>query len=93
MKPGKRTISVLKYTMVIEPAEDEKGRYYGAYFPDLPGCFTMGSSLKELQENARAAVTEHLSALVKRGKSIPDPRHRAKTVITPIPAQKAGGMR
>ena len=63
----------LNYTMVIEPAEDGEGPYFGAYFPDLPGCTTLGKNLEELRENAREAVTLHIQALRETGQPVPKP--------------------
>ena len=63
----------LKYAMIVEKSEDENGVYYGAYFPDLPGCTTLGSTLEELHENARKAVNLYLETLRNHGKPIPHP--------------------
>ncbi|MCH8883411.1 MAG: type II toxin-antitoxin system HicB family antitoxin [SAR324 cluster bacterium] len=70
----------LEYTMIIEPAEDDRGTSYSAFFPDLPGCTTWGATLDELRENAQVAVSEHIAALRDLGKPIPPPRMRAGTV-------------
>ena len=61
------------YTMIIEPAEDENGRYYGVYFPDLPGCGTTGRTLEELNKNAREAIEVHIAALISTGQPVPPP--------------------
>ena len=70
----------MKYTMVIEPAEDGDGRYFGAYFPDLPGCTTMGRTLAELRSNAGDAVRLHLNALRETGQTIPKPNVSVETI-------------
>jgi predicted RNase H-like HicB family nuclease len=62
--------------MVVEAAEDENGRYYSAYFPDLPGCMTMGATLKELRRNARDAIDTYVEALKRTGQPMPDHRSR-----------------
>ena len=59
------------YTMIIERARDEEGPYFGAYFPDLPGCGTTGRSLVELHANAREAVEVHIAALKATGQPVP----------------------
>jgi predicted RNase H-like HicB family nuclease len=63
----------VEYTMVIEPARGKKGTYYAGYFPDLPGCTTMGSDLKELRRNAKEAVSLHIQALRETGQPVPKP--------------------
>jgi predicted RNase H-like HicB family nuclease len=45
------------YMLIMESARDEQGTYYAGYFPDLPGCTTMGSTLKDLRRNAKEAVS------------------------------------
>jgi predicted RNase H-like HicB family nuclease len=62
--------------MVIEPTDDAEGRYYAGYFPDLPGCTTMGGTLKELRKNAKEAVSLYLRALKQTGQPVPPPRTR-----------------
>jgi len=63
----------LRYTMIIEPAEDAQGPYFGAYFPDLPGCGTTGRTLEELRRNAREALEAHIGALQATGQPVPHP--------------------
>jgi predicted RNase H-like HicB family nuclease len=63
----------LRFTMIIEPAEDEQGPYFGAYFPDLPGCGTTGRTLEELRRNAREALDAHIGALRSTGQPVPRP--------------------
>jgi predicted RNase H-like HicB family nuclease len=63
----------LRYTMIIEPAEDDGGPYFGACFPDLPGCGTTGRTLEELRRNAREAVSAHIGALRATGQPVPRP--------------------
>jgi predicted RNase H-like HicB family nuclease len=59
-----------KIAMVVH--QDEEGGYW-ASFPELPGCFTQGSTLEELREHAAEAVSGHLEALRESGKPLPDP--------------------
>jgi predicted RNase H-like HicB family nuclease len=70
----------LQFAMIVEPARDRKGRYYCAYFPDIPGCTTMGATIEELRANAVDAVTGHLELLRKLGKPVPEPTSRAETL-------------
>lgn len=63
----------LRYTMIIEPAQDDEGPYFGGYFPDLPGCGTTGRTLEELRTNAREALQAHIGALRATGQPVPHP--------------------
>lgn len=44
------------YLIVIEKSENN----YGAYFPDFPGCITVGDTIEELKKNALEALELHL---------------------------------
>lgn len=70
----------LNYTMGIGPAEDEDGTYFGAYFPDLPGCTTLGKNLEDLRKNAMEAVTLHIQALRDTGQPVPHPNISVETI-------------
>ncbi len=70
----------LRYTLIVERAEDEQGEYYGGYFPDLQGCGTTGRTLEELRENAREALAVHIGALKATGQSVPPPSVRVETI-------------
>ena len=60
----------LNYKMVI--IQDEEG-LYTAYYPDLPGCITCGSSPEEVFANAKDAKMCWLKAAIEDGISIPEP--------------------
>ena len=75
-----RQLKQTKYTMVVEPAEDDKGAYYCAYFPDLPGCTTMAPTLDELDANAREAIELYIGALKQSGQAIPKPKHEFRSI-------------
>ena len=53
---------------------------YGVTVPDLPGCFSAGSTIEEALEMAREAIELHLEGLMEEGGAIPEPgpieRHR-----------------
>lgn len=59
----------LTYLAVLEPSSDG----YGVFFPDLPGCFSFGSTLAEAQANAREALELHIYGLEKDNDPIPEP--------------------
>jgi predicted RNase H-like HicB family nuclease len=62
-----------RYTMIIEPAQDDEGPYFGGYFPDLPGCGTTGRTIEELRCNAQEALQTHIGALRATGQPVPRP--------------------
>jgi predicted RNase H-like HicB family nuclease len=45
--------------IVIEKGETS----YGAYVPDLPGCFAVGESLEELKELITEAILFHIDCI------------------------------
>ena len=46
---------------------------YSVTFPDLPGCFTEGSTLDEAYRMAQDALKLHLYCLEKEGEVLPSP--------------------
>ena len=65
--------------------EDKK---YMVEFPDLAGCLTEGSTVKEALANAKEALTGYLSSIFERGYSIPKPsmvKSRKTYLIEPEP--------
>lgn len=59
----------LTYLAVLEPSSDG----YGVFFPDLPGCFSFGTTLSEAQANAQEALELHIYGLEKDNDPIPTP--------------------
>jgi len=59
---------VLKYTVIIEPAQ-EGG--YVAYVPLLPGCVTQGETFEEVRAMATDAIGGYLEVLTQNGEDIP----------------------
>ena len=53
----------LTYAVIFEPAENN----WAAYVPDLPGCFTTGSTLEETKQNIREAIEGHIETLRQFG--------------------------
>lgn len=50
----------------------EKGaKNWSAFSPDIPGCGSMGSALKDTRTNMRAAVKLYLSESAKAGEPLP----------------------
>lgn len=49
---------------VIHVHQEDDGSYY-AEVENLPGCFTMGETLDELNKNLREAITSYLASVQK----------------------------
>ncbi|MBS3873706.1 MAG: type II toxin-antitoxin system HicB family antitoxin [Firmicutes bacterium] len=62
----------LTYLAVFEPAPEG----YGVYFPDLPGCVSLGSDFEQAQQNAAEALGLHIYGMEKDGDEIPVPSRR-----------------
>lgn len=46
---------------------------YGVTVPDLPGCFSAGSTIDEAMLMAREAIELYLDTLIEDGREIPEP--------------------
>lgn len=51
----------------------EPGTDYGVTVPDLPGCFSAGSTIDEALLMAKEAISLHLEAMLEDGEVIPLP--------------------
>ena len=60
----------MNYPVVIHK---DKGTDYGVTVPDLPGCFSAGSTMDEAIAMAREAIELHLEGLIEEGMPIPKP--------------------
>lgn len=58
----------LTYFAVFEPSTDGT---FGVYFPDLPGCISMGDNFQHAQKMAAEALGLHLWGMEKDGDNIP----------------------
>lgn len=47
---------------------------YGVTFPEVPGCFSAGSTLEEVTAMAEEALALHLDSLTADGEAWPEPR-------------------
>jgi len=69
----------MNYAIVIHKDKDSD---YGVTVPDLPGCFSAGSTFEEAVAMAREAIELHLEGLIEEGEMVPEPgriedyRHR-----------------
>ena len=57
-----------QYAVIYEKGETN----WGAIVPDLPGCVSIGDTLKEVQENVKEAIELYLEVLAERGEKIPE---------------------
>lgn len=60
----------MNYPIVIHKDEDSD---FGVVVPDLPGCYTAGSTIDEAMAMAREAIELHLEGLVEEGQAVPKP--------------------
>jgi len=51
----------------------DRGSDYGVTVPDLPGCFTAGSTLDEAMAMSQEAIELHLEGMIEHGDAIPRP--------------------
>ena len=61
---------MMNYPVVIHKDKDSD---YGVTVPDLPGCFSAGSTLDEALLMAREAIELHLEGLIEEGQTVPPP--------------------
>ena len=66
----------MKYAVVIERGPTS----YGASVPDLPGCFAVGETLRDVERLIEEAITEHIAVLRQRGEPVPGPSTHVTTV-------------
>lgn len=60
----------MNYPIVIHK---EKKSDYGVTVPDLPGCFSAGTTMDEALAMAKEAIELHLEGLIEEGQVVPDP--------------------
>ncbi len=60
----------MKYPIVIHKDSDSD---YGVTFPDLPGCFSAGSSIEEAINMAQEAAECHIEGMLIDTEPIPTP--------------------
>ena len=60
----------MNFPIVIHKDPDSE---YGVTVPDLPGCFSAGSTLDETMAMAREAIELHVEGLMEEGYPVPEP--------------------
>ena len=68
----------MKYPIVLHT---DNGRDFGVTVPDLPGCFSAGSSVEEAIENANEAILCHAEGMILDNETVPLPSEIAVTCI------------
>jgi len=58
----------MKFPVVIHKDADSD---YGVTVPDVPGCFSSGSTFSEALENVHEALALHLEGMVADGEALP----------------------
>ena len=59
----------MEYVVIYEKGDNS----YGAYVPDLPGCFAIGETLEEVQTLINEAIEFHIEGLQEDGDDVPQP--------------------
>lgn len=59
----------MEYVVIYEKGNSS----YGAYVPDLPGCFAIGETLEEVQALIGEAIEFHIEGLQEDGDDVPQP--------------------
>lgn len=63
---------------------------FGVSFPDLPGCFSAGSTLEEARAMAEEALALHIQGMVADGEAVPEPS--TLDGVMADPANRDGGV-
>ena len=58
---------------------------FGAYSPDVPGCFAVGRNEQETIQRFREALVDHLELLALDGEELPEPATRSTMVDVRYP--------
>ena len=62
----------LKYYAVFEPSSNGN---YGVYWPDLPGCVSMGDNFIHAEQMATEALGLHICSMEQDGEPLPSVTH------------------
>jgi predicted RNase H-like HicB family nuclease len=53
----------MKYTVLVYESEPDEEVRYWAKVAELPGCYTTGQTIEEIEQNIKEAITVHLHGL------------------------------
>lgn len=65
-----------EYLVIYEQEEGD----WGAYSPDLPGCYACGKTKAEVEKLMHEAIPMHVELMRESGLTVPEPRHIAGSV-------------
>jgi predicted RNase H-like HicB family nuclease len=60
-------------TAYVAFVRKDPGSDYGVEFPDVPGCFSAGSTIEEARAMAAEALAGHVALLQEDGQTVPEP--------------------
>ena len=60
----------MTYTVLVYDDKDDGG--YWAKVAELPGCYTSGETLEEIEENVKDAIAAYLESLEESGDQLPE---------------------
>lgn len=63
----------LPYTVMIQPIEDESGKYFYARIAELDGCQSTGDTFDEAYQNLHEAMEGYIAAKLDNGFSVSKP--------------------
>ena len=55
--------------------------HFGVFVPDLPGCVSIGDTLKEAKKNIKDAIELHIEGMKAEGYEIFEPSAFADSVV------------
>ena len=61
------------YTVLVYESEPDEEVKYWASVAELPGCFTMGQTIEEIEANVKDAIDVYFHAQEWAGKAMPPP--------------------
>lgn len=64
----------LPYNYIIQPVNDESGKYYYARVLELDGCQSDGDTFDEAYENLREAMQGYIETKIANGFDVPVPQ-------------------
>ena len=85
-RAGKVTVPHPVRDLPADPIHKDRKSDYGITVPDLPGCFSAGSTMEEALTNAVEAIECHLEGMLRDGEEVPQPQpvetHRKNRHLT-----------
>jgi predicted RNase H-like HicB family nuclease/predicted RNA binding protein YcfA (HicA-like mRNA interferase family) len=76
LKRGGMIMGMKRYSVVLERGENN----WGAYSPDVPGCFAVGDTVEEVRQRFASALEFHFEGMRLEGFPIPEPSTQVEYV-------------